>query len=236
MRVRFSETEARNAIAAATNWSEALRLLEYVSLRWQSQDAQEVRKALGHLDGSLRSSHRSPARDALARPPAHEVLVRDSSINRGNLKLRLYREGLKRRKCELCGQTEEWRGSRHELILDHVNGDPRDNRLENLRIVCPNCAATLDTHCGKNFVRKHHDRSCAHCGAQFRPRRPEQRYSLAQVFSAFAAPCRCPPGRKARRAAALRATDARNRGDELSRRWAQIRRLRRRDTQVGPGV
>ncbi len=34
------------------------------------------------------------------------------------------------------------------LILDHVNGVSDDHRLENLRIVCPNCAATLDTHCG----------------------------------------------------------------------------------------
>ena len=41
------------------------------------------------------------------------------------------------------------------LILDHINGVPNDNRLENLRIVCPNCAATLDTHCGrKNLLRE----------------------------------------------------------------------------------
>ena len=35
------------------------------------------------------------------------------------------------------------------LILDHINGVRDDNRLENLRIVCPNCAATLETHCGR---------------------------------------------------------------------------------------
>ena len=37
------------------------------------------------------------------------------------------------------------------MILDHVNGVRDDNRLENLRIVCPNCAATLDTHCGRKL-------------------------------------------------------------------------------------
>ena len=59
------------------------------------------------------------------------------------------------------------------LILDHVNGVSNDNRIENLRIVCPNCAATLPTHCGRNIPRQ---RSCAHCREIFEPNRPEQRY------------------------------------------------------------
>ncbi len=33
------------------------------------------------------------------------------------------------------------------LIIDHINGVATDNRLENLQIVCPNCAATPETHC-----------------------------------------------------------------------------------------
>jgi len=67
-----------------------------------------------------------------------------------NLKERLYKEGLKKRECELCGQGEEWRGKKMSLILDHINGTNNDNRIKNLRIACPNCNATLDTHCGKN--------------------------------------------------------------------------------------
>ena len=42
---------------------------------------------------------------------------------------------MKSRRCELCGLAEEWRGRRMALILDHVNGVPTDNRIENLRIV-----------------------------------------------------------------------------------------------------
>ena len=82
--------------------------------------------------------------------PLSEILVKDSTYSRTHLKKRLYREGLKTRLCELCGQGEDWKGNHMSLILDHINGVYNDNRLENLRIVCPNCNATLDTHAGKN--------------------------------------------------------------------------------------
>lgn len=84
------------------------------------------------------------------RIPIEEILVENSTYNRGHLKRRLYKLGLKKRECELCGQGEIWRGNKMSLILDHKNGVNDDNRLENIQIVCPNCNATLDTHCGKN--------------------------------------------------------------------------------------
>ena len=76
-------------------------------------------------------------------------MVQGSTYGRNHLKNRLYREGLKAPRCELCGQGELWRGQTMGPILDHINGHRDDHRLENLRIVCPNCAATLDTHCGR---------------------------------------------------------------------------------------
>jgi hypothetical protein len=66
-----------------------------------------------------------------------------------------------------------WRGRRLALILDHVNGVSDDHRLENLRILCPNCAATLDTHCGRNV---HRTRECATCGTEFKPAGSKQRH------------------------------------------------------------
>jgi len=65
------------------------------------------------------------------------------------LKNRLFEEGIKDASCEMCG-LREWNGVKIALELDHVNGDSHDHRLENLRVLCPNCHATTDTYRGKN--------------------------------------------------------------------------------------
>jgi 5-methylcytosine-specific restriction endonuclease McrA len=82
--------------------------------------------------------------------PTEEILVPNSTFSRKQLKARLFSEKIKENKCELCGQGEEWCGKKMSLILDHINGINNDNRIENLRIVCPNCNSTLDTNCSKN--------------------------------------------------------------------------------------
>ena len=69
-------------------------------------------------------------------------------------------------KCSVCGQEPIWQNKPLTLILDHVNGDNHDDRLENLRWVCPNCNQQLDTTNGKN--RKKHQKKyyCIDCGAE----------------------------------------------------------------------
>jgi hypothetical protein len=62
------------------------------------------------------------------------------------------------------------------LILDHINGVGNDNRIENLQIVCPNCAATLDTHCGRRSRIERLTRACLHCREEFRPNFASQQY------------------------------------------------------------
>ena len=83
--------------------------------------------------------------------PIEELLTNERKISYAShgLKKRLIAEGLKEHKCECCGVTE-WNGKPAPIELDHINGNRHDNRLENLRILCPNCHAQTDTYRGKN--------------------------------------------------------------------------------------
>lgn len=81
-----------------------------------------------------------------------EILVDNIYYNSHRLKNRLIEEGLKENKCEICELTE-WNNQSIPLELDHINGTHNDNRIENLRILCPNCHAQTDTYKGKNQVK-----------------------------------------------------------------------------------
>ena len=125
------------------------QVLVHFGLRPAGGNFRVLRRWLSQWDISTEHFVGTPPPRSREPIPLERVLVERSPYPRSKLKQRLYADGLKQRACELCGQGEQWHGARMSLILDHINGVADDNRLENLRIVCPNCAATLDTHCGR---------------------------------------------------------------------------------------
>lgn len=77
------------------------------------------------------------------------ILIEYSNVQSYKLKLRLFQERLKEPKCEICGWAEKSNDGRIPVELDHINGIRTDNRLANLRILCPNCHSLQTTHRGK---------------------------------------------------------------------------------------
>ena len=82
--------------------------------------------------------------------PIEEVLVENSNYNRYNLKKRLLKLGLLLNQCSVCSLGSIWNGIPLALHIDHINGIHNDNRIENLRMICPNCHSQTETYCGKN--------------------------------------------------------------------------------------
>ncbi len=82
------------------------------------------------------------------------VMIADSTYSRCLLKRRLLEEGILKNECSECGQEELWNGQKLVMVLDHINGVNNDHRLENLRMLCPNCNSQQKTFCGGNKKKK----------------------------------------------------------------------------------
>ena len=120
--------------------------------------------SMQHLDLCTEDLASRPRRIA-QRLPLEDLLVARSSWrgSSSRLKARLVLAGLLVSRCAMCGLESVWEDKPLTLQLDHVNGDHYDNRVGNLRLVCPNCHSQTETFAGRNAVRG---------VAPSRPRRP----------------------------------------------------------------
>lgn len=83
-----------------------------------------------------------------------DILKKDNYFQSFKLKKRLFAAKLKPMHCEECGWHKISNDGRLPLELDHINGDSMDNRIENLRVLCPNCHSLKPTHRGRNRKKK----------------------------------------------------------------------------------
>jgi DNA-binding transcriptional ArsR family regulator len=111
-----------------------------------------VRECQDRFGFSRRSWNKAVIRgDVVPRPqamPLEELLVAGPERSRTHVKLRLLSAGVKENRCEECG-ISEWLDEPLSMTLHHVNGDGDDNRLANLRLLCPNCHSQTP-----NFARR----------------------------------------------------------------------------------
>jgi len=93
-----------------------------------------------------------------------QYLSNETPIQSFKLKKRLLKENIFEPKCFNC-DTTDWLGEPVPLELDHINGNNKDNRLVNLRLLCPNCHALTPTYRSKNRLKKQH--SVSECAEEY---------------------------------------------------------------------
>jgi len=147
---RWTEQELVDAVRESSSLSEVARRLGYNTSGGIHRflKAHIVRRDLdtSHFTGQAwANGKRFPGRRARS---LEEILTDRSTYHSWKLKKRLLAAGLLEPRCARCG-LDEWQGQRIVLELDHVNGAHTDNRLENLRLLCPNCHSLTETYAGR---------------------------------------------------------------------------------------
>jgi Zn finger protein HypA/HybF involved in hydrogenase expression len=118
-------------------------------------DSSHIVRGLGHNKGKFFEHKRISLQQAMDR-----FFIKDGKSQRGCLIKLIKRYNLLDNKCHECGIRDIWNSKKLSLQLDHANGDGNDNRLENLRFLCPNCHSQTSTFAGRKLRVKY---SCNKC-------------------------------------------------------------------------
>lgn len=146
---KLSDEEFKDLVKSSLNISEVLFKLNY-STKGNSWGYSQVKQRMADLN---LSGYDFKGKAALSvsnkKVDPEKLFCKNSKHNRNVLRKTIIRDNLLPYKCAICGAIE-WQGKTLSLELDHINGENNDNRLENLRFLCPNCHSQTDTYGSRN--------------------------------------------------------------------------------------
>lgn len=152
---KYSKELLEPIVASSYSWAQVLEKLglKYTggSLKYIRSRVFFVNLSVDHFTSQAWNRGRTQDSDETVRRISQKLRIPDSEVfkvnghplNSSKIKDRLIRSGWEN-KCRECGLVE-WLGKPIALHLDHINGNPCDNTVENLRILCPNCHQQTDT-------------------------------------------------------------------------------------------
>jgi hypothetical protein len=153
--IKWTREILQAAVAASTNMCEVLR---HLGLEVVGGHHTHISRRIKAYD--IDTSHfQVPTRSGKAwRPGTPEGLLVEQPVGQARripsdrLKWAMTAVGMQER-CARCGTEAVWRGHPLPLEVDHIDGNWRDNRIENLRFLCPNCHSTTDSYRGRGKGR-----------------------------------------------------------------------------------
>ena len=153
---KWSDSDFTSAVQQSHSVAEVLRALGLVPAGGNYHSVRTLVRQLNldttHWTGQ---GHRKGCSTPMVKAvPLSEVMIEHSTYPRGELKVRLIRTGVLKNECSACHMGPEWQGSPLVMVLDHINGVYDDARLENLRLLCPNCDSQQPTFKGRNKKRR----------------------------------------------------------------------------------
>ena len=148
-----TEEEIREACATSQSYREVLIKLGYNAnggggYETLKKNIQKYNIDVSHFLG--RAINKGKHIEGKLKYSLEDILIENSPVSQAVLRRYIIRFNALQYKCAWCGCDGNWYGKTIALEIDHINGNNHDNRIENLRFLCPNCHAATETYCNKN--------------------------------------------------------------------------------------